>query len=117
MNRLAETIDDLSVTDAQDRIPKFLASELEPKLIAYKAEMETIRDFLFGDLIKAVTDWKVPALSFGSMATIGYTAAVTAFLSSVVAVATKPVIDYVTSKRSAARKHAVSYLVGLADRT
>lgn len=78
--------------------------------------MASVRDALFGDLMKAVTDWKVPALSFGSMAAMGYTAAITAFASTVAAMTAKPVVDYVTARRGATRKHAVSFLVGLKDR-
>jgi MFS superfamily sulfate permease-like transporter len=115
LNEIAAKIDDLTVADARDRIPRMVATELEPRLVAYRAEMASVRDSLFGDLMKAVTDWKVPALSFGSMATMGYTAAITAFVSSAAAMATKPVVDYVTARRGAARKHAVSYLVGLKD--
>src|SRR5262249_52937947 len=61
------------------------------------------------------TNWKVPALSFGSMATLGFTAAIAAFVSSAGAMAAGPIADYVRSRRSARRKHAISYLVGLGD--
>jgi hypothetical protein len=112
---LPPKIDDLAVAEAQARIPKLITTELEPKIIAYKAEMANIRDSLFGDIVKGVTNWKVPTLSFGSMATLGFTAAITAFVSSVAGMAAGPIADYVKSKRNIARKHAVSYLVGLAS--
>jgi hypothetical protein len=113
LNEIAAKIDDLTIAEAHDRIPKLIATELEPRLVAYNSEMTSIRDSLFGDIVKGITDWKVPALSFGSMATIGYTAAITAFLSSATAMAARPVIDYVVARRAAGRRHAISYLLGL----
>jgi hypothetical protein len=113
INLMAAKIDDLTVAEAHARIPKLITTELEPKIVAYKAEMATIRDTLFGEIVKGVTNWKVPTLSFGSMATLGFTAAITAFVSSSAVMAVGPVADYVKSKRSVARKHAISYLIGL----
>jgi len=115
LNLIAAKIDDLTVAEAQARIPRLITTELEPKIIAYNAEMASVRDSLFGDLVKGVTNWKVPALSFGSMATLGFTAAIAAFVSSAGAMAAGPIADYVRSRRSARRKHAISYLVGLGD--
>ncbi len=46
---------------------------------------------------------------------MGYTAAIAAFVSTAALTTGKPVIDYVQMRRGAARTHAVSYLVGLAD--
>jgi hypothetical protein len=113
LNLMAAKIDDLEVAETQARIPKLITTELEPKIIAYKAEMASIRDSLFGDVVKGVANWKVPALSFGSMATLGFTAAIIAFVSSAGMMAAGPIADYVKSRRSARRKHAISYLVGL----
>src|SRR5262249_51513866 len=101
---------------AQARIPRLITTELEPKIIAYNAEMASVRDSLFGDLVKGITNWKVPVLSFGSMATLGFTAAITAFVSSAGAMTASPIADYVKSRRSVRRKHAISYLVGLGGR-
>jgi hypothetical protein len=92
-----------------------IATELEPRLVAYRADMASARDALFGNVLKGVTDWRAPALSLGSLAAMGYTAAIAAFVSTAALTTGKRVIDYVQMRRGAARKHAVSYLVGLAD--
>jgi hypothetical protein len=115
VNKMAAKIDDLAIADAAERIPKMIATELEPRLVAYRADMASARDALFGNVLKGVTDWRAPALSLGSLAAMGYTAAIAAFVSTAALTTGKPVIDYVQMRRGAARKHAVSYLVGLAD--
>ncbi len=43
LNQMAAKIDDLTVDEARDRIPKMIATELEPRLVAYKAEMTSVR--------------------------------------------------------------------------
>jgi len=113
LNRLAAELDDLSPEQVEKEVPKLIATELAPKLRDYKAEMAAIRDELFGDLIKGIVDWKVPTLSVGSYATLGYAAAIAMFASSLGGAVTRPVVAYWSAKRAARRKHAVSYLVGL----
>jgi hypothetical protein len=114
LNQIAARIDDLSVSNALDAIPKLIITELHPRISSYKAEMASARDALFPEILKAVTDWKVPALSFGSMATLGFASAVTAFAASAVTMAAGPAVEFWKSRRTLARKHAVSYLVGIA---
>ncbi len=36
------------LSDAAERIPKMIATELEPRLVAYRADMASARDALFG---------------------------------------------------------------------
>lgn len=115
LNQIATKIDDLTVAEAHDRIPKLIATELEPKVVAYKAEMARVRDALFAGLMKGVVDWKIPTLSVASFTTLGFGAAIAAFASSLVTATGRPIIDYITARRSVARKHAVSYLIGLED--
>lgn len=115
VNSMAAKLDDLPIDKAQAQIPKLLATELEPRLTAYKAEMASVRDSLFADLMKGVTDWKVPTISLGALTSMGFGAAVTAFLSTTAATAAKPLIDNFTNRRDAKRKHAVSFLVDVSN--
>jgi len=115
LNQIAAKIDDLTVGEAHDRIPKLIVTELGPKVVAYKGEMATIRDTLFGGLMKGIVDWKAPMLSVASFTTLGFTAAATAFASSLLAAEAKPIVDYFMARRGVARKHAVAYLIGLAN--
>jgi hypothetical protein len=76
---------------------------------------EAVRDKLFGDLIKAVVTWEFPTISIAYFGNLGFAGAVTAFAAGVRGVVPH-VVDYVSSKRAAGRKHAVSYLIGLSKR-
>ena len=112
LNGMAAKLDDLPIDKVQEQLPKLLATELEPRLIAYKAEMAGVRDTLFADLMKSVADWKVPTLSLASMTWMGFTGALTAFLSTAAPPAARSLVDYGKSRRNAGRKHAVSFLIG-----
>jgi len=115
LNTMAAKLDELPIDQLQQRLPKLLATELEPRLVAYKNEMGSVRDKLFADLMKSVTDWKVPVLSLASMSWMGFAGALTAFLSTAAPPAAKAVIDRNKGRRDAGRKHAVSYLVGASN--
>ncbi len=112
VNSMAAKIDDLPIDRVQAQLPKLLATELEPRLAAYRAEMASVRDNLFADLMKGLTDWKVPTISLGSLASMGFSAAVVAFLSTAAGAVAKPLIDNIKAQRNAERKHAVSFLIG-----
>ena len=77
--------------------------------------MSSARDAMFGDLIKGLATWQVPALSLSYIAQMGYMGALANFAAGVRATVPS-VVDYVKARRSAERKHAVSYLVGVAKR-
>jgi hypothetical protein len=109
-------MDELTVTEFQERIPKLITIELNPKITAYKNEMAAVRDDLFAGITKGLVNWKAPTLSVVSYSALGYTTAITAFASSLLASAVAaPIIDYVKERRNISRKHAVSYLIGARD--
>jgi hypothetical protein len=81
--------------------------------------MESARDKLFGDLIKSLTHWRVPVITIGALNYFSPHQALSAFatLSGVALTSALPaVVDAIVSRRGLHRKHAVSYLVGIADR-
>jgi hypothetical protein len=83
-----------------------------PKVSEYEAELKSIRDKLFGDLIKSVATWEFPTISIAYFAHLGFAGAIAAFAAALKG--TVPhVVDYVTSRRAVVRKHAMSYLIGL----
>jgi hypothetical protein len=112
LNHIAAKIDDLSISEIQERIPKLITTELNPKIAVYKNEMAAVRDDLFAGIMKGMINWKAPTLSIASYTTLGYTTAVAAFASSLLASTAAPIIDFVKSRRNVNRKHAVSYLIG-----
>jgi hypothetical protein len=86
-----------------------------PKVRGYENELASIRDKLFGDIIKSVVTWEFPTISFAYLTNLGFGGAITAFAAGVRA--TVPhVVDYVTSMRAVKRRHAMSYLIGLSKR-
>jgi hypothetical protein len=95
-----------------EAIQKIIATELMPKVGEYENELVSIRDKMFGDLIKGVATWEFPTISFAYFTHLGFAGAAAAFAGALKG--TVPhVVDYISSRRAARRKHAVSYLVGL----
>jgi hypothetical protein len=115
LNKTAAKIGDIDLQDLDETIKKLIATELLPKVREYENELSSIRDKLFGDLIKGVTAWEFPTISIAYLANLGFAGAVMAFVAA--ARGTVPhVVDYINSRRAAVRKHAVSYLIGLSKR-
>lgn len=115
LDQIAAKIDELTVAEFRERVPKLIRTELNPRVTAYKKEMEAVRDDLFAGITKGLLNWKTPALSMASYSALGYTTAVATFASSLLASAAAPIIDYVKGRRNLRRKHAVSYLIGAKD--
>jgi len=78
--------------------------------------MVSIRDKLFGDLFKGVVKWEFPTISISYLTNMGFAGAITAFAVTIGAAAAPHVVDYLSSRRAAVRKHAVCYFVGLSKR-
>jgi len=113
IGRFAAKLDDIAFDQARQSIPKLIAEELMPKVVEYKKEMESVRDTLFGSLVKNVATMPVPsaALAYFYAGNLGH--AVLAFLGAVAPSVVPPVVAYVSGTRATNRKHAVSYLVGI----
>ena len=67
----------------EETIQKLLATELLPNVRECENELVSIRDELFGDLIKGVTNWEFPAISIAYFANLGFAGAVPAFATAV----------------------------------
>lgn len=115
INRLAAKIGDMAFDKAQTEIPKLIASELMPKLVECRNDMVSARDKLCGDLVKAVmkVHYQIPTLSIAYL-TNNIIATGAAFIAAYAPAVAPPVVDYVTQRRAVSRKHAMSYLLGLA---
>lgn len=110
VNQVATKIDELTSAEAQTKIPKLIASELMPKLAAYRTDMAATRDELFAGLLKGVLNFKPPAVSLATFSTLGFGAAIAAFTATA---AVPPIVDFFKERRKLSRKHGVSYLVGV----
>ena len=113
IGRLAARMDDIDFNQAKQRIPKLIAEELLPKIVEYKNEMESVRDRLFGDLVKNLVRMPAPSAAIAYFFAGNWIHAVTAFLGACAPSVVPPVVEYISGKRATNRKHAMSYLVGV----
>ena len=115
VDRIAAELDDCNPLNLKNEIPKLITTDLMPKVVEYRAEMANVRDELFGDLIKGVTRWEVPALlvAFGTGESLG--AAVMSFAAAALGGAARPIIDSIVKSRKSKREHTVSYLVDVSS--
>lgn len=116
LRKLATSLDGLDASEIQRQIPKVIAKDIHPRLLEHQNEMKSIADRLFGDLIKGVTRWEVPTLSLAYISNLSFSQAVGAFVAALTP-AIPSIVDYVQSRREVSRKHAISYLIGLAERS
>lgn len=126
IGKAAAKIADADLRNASEAVKKIVDVDLLPRIREYENEMISVRDKLFGDMIKNVVAWEFPAISVGYIAHLGFTGALEAFAAAANAAAVAgavsagakalvpPLVDFVASRRAAKRKHAVSYVVGLA---
>ena len=112
MNRLSATIEETEPDRVCERIESLIKAEIAPKMLEYKNEMISVREKLFGDLIKTITTWQVPSLSLAYLTGLNLPTALAIFAAAASPVVPS-VVDYFQGRRDAARKHAVSYLIGI----
>jgi hypothetical protein len=119
LNRLAATVDDIPAGDVEKRIARLITTEVAPKLREYRNEMKSATDKLFGDLVKNVAKWGVPAvmptLPLAYFLNMSLGAAAVAFATNAVLPAVPAVVDYLQATARVKRKNAMSYLIGLAQ--
>lgn len=111
----AARVTELEPSRVEKEIPKILDMELKPKLIQYQNEMKSVRDNLFGDLIKSVSRWEVPTMSAVYFAGINLSSALGAFAALTPTI--PPLVDYFLKRREVNRRNSVSYLIGVSKET
>lgn len=115
LNKTAAKLSESDLIDQDETIRKIIATDLMPKVREYELELESIRDRLFGDLIKSVATWEFPTISIAYFANLGFAGAIAAFAAGMRS-AVPHIVDYVASRRAVVRNHAMSYLIGLSKR-
>jgi hypothetical protein len=112
LDRLAATIAETEPEKISNQIRTIIAKEVAPKVIQYRNEMVSVRDKLFGDLIKTIVKWEVPSLSLAYVGEFSLSVAL-AFFSAAAVPAVPSVVDYFQGRRELARKNSLSYLIGV----
>lgn len=114
VDRLAVRIVDVDPSHLDDEVRSILASEVAPRVRAYKSEMCSVRDRMFGNLIKKVVKWEVPTLTVTQWVGVSWGTALAAFLGALIPAAAPDLVDYVVGRREVARKNALAYLIAAA---
>jgi hypothetical protein len=112
LDQLAATLEE---GDLAERARRLLAIELAPKMRAYRAELASARDSLFGDIMKSATDLKLPTLAVAVLHHNPLMALAVSALGNATAAIIKGVTDNWKARRAIVRKYGVAYLVKLAD--
>jgi hypothetical protein len=114
INRLGAQIADLDPDSVQAELPRIINTDVKPRLVEYRSEMKSVRDRLFGELVKKVAMWEVPSLSLAYLASLEPAAALAMFASAL-APAIPAVVDYYRERRNVRRRNSMAYLAGISD--
>ena len=110
-NRLALRICDMDPAAVSRELPAIIHGEFKPRMLDYRNE--TMRDRMFGQLVRKVTIWNVPSLSLAYLSGLSVPAAIALFAGTLVP-AVPTIVDYYVERRALQRKNSAAYLVGLA---
>ena len=105
---MAALLAELPPDRVQEAIAKTIATEIGPRLIAIMNEMKSARDRLFGDLLKRVAKWNVPALIVANVTGISLART----LGAMAALTVPPLVDYFAGRAEIMRGNAITYLLG-----
>ncbi len=118
IGKLATQLDEVPPDELAREVPRLIAADITPNMIEYRHDMEAVRDRLFGDLVKSVTNWKLPTISIAAVTYLTFHSAMSAFagfFGSAVASAIPAIVDTIVDRRQVQRNHAMSYLVGISE--
>ena len=111
---MAAELDQLTAEEIERGMPRTIAVKVTPRLLQYRNEMQSTAERLFGDALKMLARWELPALSLAYIAHLSVSDAIVLFASA--ASRNIPAVaDFFQSRRETRRKHAIAYLVDLAE--
>ena len=114
INQIAAELDQLTAEEIERGIPRTIAAKVTPRLLQYRNEMQSTAERLFGDVLKTLAKWELPTLSLAYIANLSFADAIALFAAA--ASRNIPaVVDFFQSRRETRRKHAIAYLVDLAE--
>lgn len=112
LNSLSAEIDKLPTNEISNEIPRLIAKKVSPRLIEYHNEMKTVRDKLFGNMIKTVTEWEFATLSVSYLSGLNWSEIIIAFIGALMP-AIPGLVDYFQEKRDIQRRNSFAYMIGL----
>ncbi len=115
VERLSAMLDQEGISDLPAQANRLVATEIKPKMNAFRAELASARDALFGDIIKSTTDWKLPALAIALVHQTSLLGGAVSVLGGAMAGTVKATVDYLAKRKGVVRRHGVAYLVQLVD--
>jgi len=116
IDRLAVKIQSADPSRLDDEIKSVVAADVAPRIASYKADMCSVRDRMFGSLIKRAVKWEVPTLTITRWAGASWSTALLAFVGALVPAVTPDLVDYVVGRRDNARRNAFAYLISAAPK-
>jgi hypothetical protein len=112
LDRLTALLDEIDLSDAERKIQGLIKTEVQPRLLEYENEMKSIRDQLFGSLIKEITKWEIPTLSIAYLSNLSTAGAIVAFVGALTP-SIPHIVDYIQARRGVKRKHGLAYLIDI----
>jgi hypothetical protein len=113
VERLRAILDEPSTEALPDRVRKLVVADVVPKMNALRVELSSMRDSLFGDVIKSAVDWKLPALAIALFHHDPLLASALAVLGGAASAGVKAAVDRSVKRRDIVRKNGFAYLVQL----
>lgn len=114
VDRLAVGLGSGDPARLEDELKSLITTELKPRIQEYRNEMKSVRDRMFGSLLKKVAKgmaWEFPTVTLAHYVGLGWKEALAAFSVALVPVVAPDVIDAKVHAREATRKNAMAYLI------
>ncbi len=112
IERLSAEVAAMDPASVESHLPRIIATQVAPRIVDYHNEMKTVRDKLFGDLIKKVAKWELPSISLAYLTNLDLPGALALFAAALGPVI-PTLVDYFQGRRQIARKNSMAYLVGV----
>jgi hypothetical protein len=116
IERLSAEVAAMDPPSVESHLPRIIATQVAPRIVDYRNEMKTVRDKLFGDLMKQVAKWELPSISLAYLTNLDLPGALALFAAALGPVI-PTLVDYFQGRRKIARKNSMAYLVGVSSAT
>lgn len=109
VNRISVKLESLPPEKVQSEMQNIIRTEIIPKVVEYRGEMENIAEKMFGGLIKRASTIALPTLAAVQYANVGIGEAIIAAASFLA----PSVVDYLNDNQKIRRRYATAYVIDL----